>query len=214
MHEDRRAEYSDSGHRRDRNRRSSGVGLPSWAGTSGRDDRVTDRGGWEERFAEAYRSTYPALVAYCRRRLTSDRVDDAVADIYTVAWDKRDQFLGADTPLAWLYGVGFRVVSSEYRRARRHRLLGRRLSHHETPRFVQPPDAQAADADEIERAFQAMATLRVEDQELIALAAFEDLSYRQIAEVTGRSESSARSALHRARQRLRDAHEQSGGGSR
>lgn len=175
---------------------------------------MTDRRSSDERFTEAYRSTYPELVAYCRRRLTSNRVDDAVAEIYTVAWSKRDQFLAADSQLAWLYAVGFRVVSTEYRRAKRRRLLGLRLFQEDIGRFVQSPDDRAVDTDDVDRAFRAISSLRVDDQEIIALAAFEGLSYREIAEATGRSETSARTALHRARQRLRDAYRQLGGGSR
>jgi RNA polymerase sigma-70 factor (ECF subfamily) len=155
-----------------------------------------------EAFEQLYRSTYPKITTYCRRRLAPNLVEDAVGDIYAVAWTKADQALSADEPLAWLYGVAFRVVSTQYRATVKQRGLLDRLNP-ASPVAFPPADLQAdADAD-VRAAFLALAELKPFDQELIRLAAFEDLSIAQISVVVGRSEASVRSSLHRARRRLR-----------
>jgi RNA polymerase sigma factor (sigma-70 family) len=160
----------------------------------------------QHRFEALYRATYPDVFAYCRRRLPASDVSDTIADIYAVAWRKRDDFIGADSPLAWLYGVGFRVISSRYRSTKRRRRLSRRLA---TEPVASRPGVEtivAADA-EVARAFDALAGLSAKDRELIRLAAFEELSYDQIATVMGLSRNAVRSSLFRARERLREAWE-------
>lgn len=160
--------------------------------------RWSDRG----RFEELYRSTYPNVVAYCRRRLPLDECDDAVTEIYTVAWEKQDQFLYAEAPLAWLYAVGFRIVSGRYRATKRRRLLGDRLGR-EPQRRPATPEASVITDEGVQRVFDALADLKPRDQELLRLWVFEELSYDEIATVTGSSRASVRSALYHIRQRLR-----------
>lgn len=166
---------------------------------------MPDRGHREQRFEDLYRSTYPKVLAYCRRRLPADECDDATAEIYAVAWRKSDQFLGAESPLAWLYGVGFRIISGRYRATRRRRRLAA-LVGSETERGSIDAGATVVGADEVKRAFDALASLSPKDRELIRLAAFEELPYEEIAETTGTSLGSVRSALFRARKRLLEAH--------
>lgn len=163
---------------------------------------MSDRWSDDESFEDLYRSTYPNVVAYCRRRLSGDQADEAVADIYAIAWRKRSHFLTAEAPLAWLYGVGFRVVSSQYRANKRKRLLTERLKR-EPPHKNPGTEASVTTDDDLARALAALDQLSIRDQELIRLAAFEELTYREIAAVTGRSVASVRTALSRARERLR-----------
>lgn len=165
---------------------------------------MSDRWSKQQRFEQLYRDTYPKVAAYCRRRLPADESDDAVAEIYAVAWRKADQFLGADSPLAWLYGVGFRVISSRYRSKKRRRLLTARLAREPERGSIDAGTSVATD-DEVARAFAALVALSPKDQELIRLAVFEELSYEEIAEATGTSFGSVRSALFRARKRLQEA---------
>lgn len=163
-----------------------------------------------DRFSELYRSTFPLVDRYCRRRISPDQAEDIVAEVYVIAWRRRDRFLAADEPIAWLYATAFRVVSAQYRRNRRQRLLAGRLEASD-PRLIRPPDSAVAMADEVGRVFEALSGLSLDDQEIIALAAFEELSIVQIAVATGRTEAAARTALYRARQRLRASYAELGG---
>lgn len=170
---------------------------------------MSDRWSDYESFEDLYRSTYPNVVAYCRRRLPSDQADEAAADIFSIAWRKRSTFLTAEAPLAWLYGVGFRVVSSQYRANKRRRLLAERLKREPAHKGPSTEVSVTTD-DDLSRALAALDQLSIGDQELIRLAAFEELTYREIATVTGRSIPSVRTALSRARKRLRSVADRGG----
>lgn len=174
---------------------------------------MNDRSSDEERFESLYRSTYPNVVAYCRRRLGPSQFEDAVSEIYLIAWNKRDQFVGADSPQAWLYGVGFRTISSRYRATRRYKLLAERAAH-QTPQQAPSPETRAVARDQIASAEAALQTLRPTDQELIRLAGYEGLSHKEIAQAMGIAEKSVRSRLYRARSRLTTAFENEQGGQR
>jgi len=163
---------------------------------------VSGRWSNQRRFEGLYHSTYPHIAAYCRRRLPPDDVDDAVAEIYTVAWNKRNQFVSADAPLAWLHAVGYRVVSARYRGSKRQELLVERLGR-ESQRRPETPEAKVVASDEVARAFSMLNGLSPRGQELIRLLAFEELSYDEIATVTGLSRATVRSSLFRIRQRVR-----------
>jgi RNA polymerase sigma-70 factor (ECF subfamily) len=68
--------------------------------------------------------------------------------------------------------------------------------------------------DDLSRALEAVVTLSPGDQEVIRLAAFEELSYAEIGEVLGISPGAARSKLYRARRELKEVFEsQTDGGT-
>ena len=49
---------------------------------------------FEAMFAEVYESHFRSVHDYCRRRVSSDRVEDLVAETFLTAWRKIDQSLG------------------------------------------------------------------------------------------------------------------------
>ena len=69
---------------------------------------------------------------------------------------------------------------------------------------IEPAEAAATDA-EVLAAFAGLAQLSERDQELIRLAAFEELTYAEIAVATNSSASAVKSRLFRARGRLKEA---------
>ena len=72
------------------------------------------------RFEDLYRAHYRKIVAYARRRAYSvEDAEDVVAATFTVAWQRLDEFLAADKPLAWLYAVAYRTVLSSRRQVDR-----------------------------------------------------------------------------------------------
>lgn len=157
-----------------------------------------------QRFEEVYRATYPLVTSYCRRRLQEDDASEAVSRIFTVAWQKRSQLLQASEPLAWLYRVSFNTISSMYRSKKSLRRRVENLAR-EQRTHVPGADEMIGLEDDLSRALEAVATLSPGDQEVIRLAAFEELSYAEIGEVLGISAGAARSKLYRARKELRTA---------
>ncbi len=146
----------------------------------------------EQRFEELYRATYPDIVAYCRRRLTPDAVDDVVAAIFLVAWRRLDDVLEADSSLAWLYGVAYKTVGNHIRGRKRLRALSDKTLRQPPARIVSTEQAVEL-SDGLNRALAALDSLSPGDQEIIRLAAFENLSLDQIVQVTGGAPTSVRS---------------------
>ena len=164
------------------------------------------------RFEELYRATYRQVLAYCRRRTRSAAdADDAAAATFTVAWQRIEDVLGAEYPLAWLYAVAYRTLSNQRRASERRLKLRIRLGG------LDPPPSYTSERivesiTDVQQAFRALAQLPDRDQELIRLAALENLTYAEIAAAMGTSQSSVRSRLYRARRRLRARYEQLQGG--
>lgn len=157
-----------------------------------------------ERFSHLYRTHYTKVVAYARRRVGStDNADEVVATTFEIAWRRLDVLLGADEPLAWLYGVARRCILSHYRDMDRRHL-------------VQDVDlACAVDSasteqsletrDKLERVIAAVRTLSETDQEILRLVGWEESSRDEIAEMLGISRMLVRTRISRARHRLRVA---------
>lgn len=147
---------------------------------------------------------YPRIVAYARRRVrTFDDADEVVSATFLVAWRRIDEYLGADEPLAWLYGVARRTVLS-YRRNqdRDRRLTDKAASAHDGTNIGGSPEASVLAEDELARVVAAATTLSEGDQEILRLVAWEDLSRAEAAAVLGISRVTARVRLLRARRRL------------
>jgi RNA polymerase sigma-70 factor (ECF subfamily) len=142
------------------------------------------------------------VLAYALRR-TTDAQDaaDVVADTFLVAWRRLNEVPPAGEARLWLYGVARHVLANQRRSERRRERLADRLRQ-ELPAALQsvpPPGGDAA------RVRAALAQLGPEDQEILRLCGWEELTPEQIAKVLGISQIAARSRLHRARHRLRAA---------
>ena len=65
----------------------------------------------EPLFAALYDRHYRSVRAFCRRRLATDLVDDAVAETFLTAWRRLDEVPEGDAAHMWLYGVASHVVA-------------------------------------------------------------------------------------------------------
>ena len=77
----------------------------------------------DARFARVYELHHRSIRDYCRRRLTSHLVDDAVAETFLTAWRKIDEVPADDAALLWLYRVADRVIGHQWRSTNRRRRL-------------------------------------------------------------------------------------------
>lgn len=146
-----------------------------------------------------------AVLAYANRRVSCvEDAEDVVVEVFATAWRRR-----ADVPaepLPWLYATAGNVIAHVIRSQTRRTRLGARLAS-VTPLRVEPDPAQwiveASDARDVVAA--AMAELAENDAELLRLWAWEQLEPAEIALVLDCSPGTARTRLHRARGRLREA---------
>lgn len=157
----------------------------------------------ESQFEAIYRLTYQKTLAYVRRR-TSNLSDalDVVSDTYLVAWRRLDTLLAVDEPQAWLYGVASRTLSNLNRSQRRRESLLSRIVELESNQLGVDPAESVAWSDDLVAVLTAMDRLSEHDQELLLIAAYEDLSHTEIALALGTRPVLIRSALFRARRRL------------
>lgn len=148
-------------------------------------------------FADVYRRNYRYIYAYCRRRTDADRVDDAVAETFLVAWRKRDQLPDGPDILPWLYRVAYRVLLHQWRgAARRHRLRERAAGVAlDMPAL---PEQHIVQNQEAQMVLEATARLRPIDQEILRLSLWEELSHAEIASVLDLQPAAVRKRLSRA----------------
>jgi len=171
---------------------------------------VSGRSNDQERFEELYRATYQDIVAYCHRRVRPGDVDDVVAGTYLVAWRRIDDFAGADSPVAWLYGVARRTIGNHRRGTGRFASLKQRILGQPADTDVST-DRTAELGEELSLALTTLGRMSPADREIIRLAAFEELSYAQIGITLGKSPAAVRSHLFRARKRLKESYDERSG---
>jgi len=156
------------------------------------------------RFERLFRDHYAAVLAYARRRVSADVVDDVVEETFLVAWRRLEEVPAA--PLPWLYGVARNVIGTHTRGAARRQALGIRLAGAAVADAGGAAQPVAA-LPEPERFGGVMAAalrqLSPEDREALILVAWEELAPHEAARAVGESAVAFRVRLHRARRRLR-----------
>jgi len=148
-------------------------------------------------FRAMYARHYPDVVRYGLRRLGGLAAAEELAqEVFLVAWRRRTEVPGYALP--WLYGVARRLLANHWR-AQRAAPPGVPLT--ETATMADRHDA-VTDLLDVR---SALAGLSEDDQEILRLVGWEQLSLAEAALVLGCGTTAAKVRLHRARRRLRDA---------
>ncbi len=149
----------------------------------------------DESFAAAYAQHLRAVSAYLYRRVERSFVEDLAADVFAIAWSKREQVAPGEE-LPWLYRIAANVIANHRRRQ------ASAASFFASFRAVD----SAPSAEDIVIADQSLANawkqLRPRDREVLALALLEDLPIATIALSLGISANAASIRLHRAKKVL------------
>jgi len=153
----------------------------------------------EKQFNELYRSTREDVLSYLvRRARTLEDAADALAETYAAAWLKFDILPKGDATRLWLFGAARIELLRATDRARHHDNVISSLADEIRSTLSDHYPAIALDAD----LTAAMSQLSVRDQEILKLTAWEELTPREIAIVSGLSPNVVRVRLHRARRQL------------
>lgn len=151
-------------------------------------------------------SAYDAHVDFVWRLLfrlgvPTANVEDAVQEVFLVLHRRRAEFSGSSTLRTWLGGIAVRVASDHRRgqvRALRHLAELQLL-----PRIPPREPSQALEEREAFTLVQGMLDQLSEEQRTVfVLAEFEELTLREIADVTGVNANTVSSRLRLARQRF------------
>lgn len=155
----------------------------------------------ETRFADLYERYQRYVASYCARRTPADRVEDAVSEVFLVAWRRIDDVPDSEDALRWLYGVAYRVLGQQWRTASRRRVLHEKL----LKLGVEPvpiPEQVLVVGEEYLHVTTALRRLSSRDREILLLGAWEELSHGDIAKVLGIRPDAVRQRFHKAKQRL------------
>lgn len=152
---------------------------------------------WEAVYADLL----PRVYNYFRYRV-SDRAtaEDLTATTLERAWRERARYRRDVASFStWVFGIARNVALGHYRRHRdtvSFDTCSEQASHASTEESVER-------RGEVERLFALLAQLSAREQELLALKYGAELTNREIARVTGLSESNVGTILSRVVQRMR-----------
>ena len=141
-----------------------------------------------------------SLLRYSLRRLNDhSSCQEVVDETFLIAWRRWDDRPDSARELPWLYGIAYHVLSNSRRSRDRRQRLHTRLSM-ERHRDEDSPESSEVDIGVLSRAFS---LLKPNDQELLRLVYWEDLTYREIALELRISENAVGIRVNRAKKNLR-----------
>jgi len=160
---------------------------------------VTDR----ERFTRLYDRHFHEIFAYCARRVPAQTAHDVVSDVFVVVWRRIDE-VPPDAERGWLFGVARGVLANTWRSESRRGNLAAKL------RTLRSTTAEEIDLDHMTSTDgapvrRALGRLRAADQEILRLAAWEELTGPEMAIALDVSLSAVQQRLSRAKKRLAKA---------
>jgi RNA polymerase sigma-70 factor (ECF subfamily) len=154
----------------------------------------------EERFHALFEEHYRAVARFLRTRGHDPAdADDLIAGTFEVVWRNMEKVPPGREALPWLLGIARNLSRNARRKSQREASFVNDLTATTLPWDELP----IQDREESAVVLAALAQLRPADRDLILLVAWDELTPAQAAQVLGLRPVTARSRLHRARQRLR-----------
>ena len=151
----------------------------------------------KRRFDAMFREHVAGIASYCGWRSRTDGDgEDAVADVFLIAWRRLDDVPDGDQARPWLYAVARRVLANQARADARRGRLNAHLG-------AQPARLETEEDPRVALVHEALAALSPRDREVLLLAEWEGLTPAEIASVMRIPRVTARGRLHRARRRFR-----------
>ena len=127
--------------------------------------------------------------------------EDVAQETFVRAWEHRRKLPEVEQMRAWLVRIAMNLALDHLRRSRPVQ-MDEVIA--ETTRSAEPgTEQQVMGTEELARVLQAMDRLPKTERMGIVLTAFDELTTAEIASVVGRSQSSVRALLFRARERLK-----------
>ena len=134
--------------------------------------------------------------------LSSDECQDLAQEILLQAWRSLSSFKGQSSAVTWFYRVALNTAMNWHRKDIPRRLRQQPLLEVHAMPTAEPDSAeQALHRETIEQLYQAIRKLPKADAALVLLY-LDELSYAQMAEVLGISESNVGVKLNRAKRLL------------
>lgn len=156
--------------------------------------------GARENFEQLFEETRDSLSAYLVNRCSdAEMAADLFSETFLIAWQRLNSIPPGDQAKLWLFGVARNLMLKGFRQRRVADALVERLAGELRRTHGEPPQGDDH-AHALLRA--ALNSLSEGDREILMLTAWEGLTPREIAAVTGISANVVRVRLHRARRRV------------
>lgn len=139
----------------------------------------------DARFSALFEEYYPHMRDYCLRRLSIEDTNDALGDIFLVAWRKIDKVPAGEEARPWLYAVARNVVANRARTRRRAARLQNRLNNTAVEGQEPPIDRVIVRRSEDQELIEAVSRLGTDDREILRLKMWDELSHAEIGTVLG-----------------------------
>lgn len=153
---------------------------------------TTSSGDEVARFRSAFERHYDTLLLYALQRTGSrEDAEEVVAATFAIAWRRVDRLALEPYTLTWLYRVAWRTLANQRRSDDRRERLASRLA-------MTRPEEEADPTEQEAMVHDALARLRPQDQALLRLVAWQELSCAEAAEVLGCTQNAFALRLHRA----------------
>nr|NIS43968.1 RNA polymerase sigma factor [Desulfuromonadales bacterium] len=155
----------------------------------------------EAEFRSLYNRHYDALLSYFLRRTGTAAAPDLTNEVFLVAWRRIADVPRGEETLLWLYGVAANVAAHHRRSVARGARLETKLRSIPI-NGPDEPEPQVVRRAEYDQVLAAASRLKPADQEILRLAAWEELPHDQISRLLGCSVAAVDQRLHRAKKRL------------
>ncbi|CAN7290523.1 sigma-70 family RNA polymerase sigma factor [Polaromonas sp. LjRoot131] len=144
----------------------------------------------------------PSLRRYARA-LTGDAwaADDLVQDTLERACSRWRLWLAGSDLRAWLFTLMHNIFVNQLRRSLRQAAAGATVNVEDVENELAAPEAGMAQALDLQRC---LLRLPEDQRAVLLLVSLEDLSYEEVAKITGVPVGTVMSRLSRARSRLRE----------
>lgn len=149
----------------------------------------------EQEFNDLFRSYLSETSRFIARRTKAEDVEDLAADLFALAWQKRDS-IPKGLELPWLYKSARYLISNHNRKQQGRTSI---LSTLQEPQSA--PSAESIALADLELA-EAWKGLSTKDKEILSLWAFEGLEPKQLAVALEKSENACAISLSRAKSKL------------
>ena len=154
----------------------------------------------DHRYEQLYADHHRQVLAYCLRRVDREFAVDLTAEVFAVAWTKRGS-LPEGNALPWLYTTARNLIANHHRAAGRDRRRLLRVAG-EPSRLPEDPAIHVVQREEDRLLLEALDRLSPDDQEVIRLAAWEELPRAEIAALLEMTPNAVTKRLQRALGRL------------
>ena len=153
-------------------------------------------------FDYLYERYMPQIFQYVMYRVYNREIaEDIVSVVFFKAMKNLSLFKWRKIPFsAWLYRIAFNEICNHAKKEKKQEKICKNYLKDDPPQSYE----MRLDTDEKSFAFvhEYLAKLPLKDQDIITLRFFEKKSFAEIAQITGKNESTLRVNLHRALKKL------------